>query len=135
MCEVTKEKFRLGAMANSASWRDYLVQRWARRVYTYDYRQHSWMDHSCYGGHGRYAEFNGMDCCFDLSLRSGGICLVRNGTITSAINFRRVSFLENTDWIFDKLAGSKGSFVLTEPLVRILEPAFCFAVIWSKTVE
>ena len=45
----------------------------------------SWIDCGCHGDHGRYAEFNGMGCCFNLSLRSGGVCLFRDGAITSAI--------------------------------------------------
>jgi len=57
----------------------------ARRAYRYHYRQHRRIDCSCYGDHSRYAEFNGMGCCFNLSLRSSGVWLLRNGAIASAI--------------------------------------------------
>jgi hypothetical protein len=57
----------------------------ARRVYRYHCRQHRWVDCSCYGDHSRYAEFNGMGCCSNLSLRSSGVRLLRDGAIISAI--------------------------------------------------
>jgi hypothetical protein len=57
----------------------------AQRVYRYHYRQHRRVDRSCDGNHGRYAEFNGMDCCSNLSLRSSGIRLLPDDAIASAV--------------------------------------------------
>jgi hypothetical protein len=91
-------------------WRDYSVQHWwdwlnflvrpgrligirARRIYRYHHRQHRRVDCSCYGDHSRYAELNGVGCCSNLSLRSSGVRLLRDGAIASAIVARKLNIV------------------------------------------
>ena len=62
-----------------------LVGILAQRVYRHHYRQRGRVDCRCYGDHSRYAECNGMGCCFNLSLWSSGVGLLRDDAIASAI--------------------------------------------------
>jgi hypothetical protein len=39
----------------------------------------------CTGDHGRHAEFNGMDCRLDLSIRSGGVRLLPDDAIAAIV--------------------------------------------------